>query len=68
MLCCEPCWGPDQDFEAAFYRCEGVDEHACQREEHVLPHLIQPPHPEIVEVEVALEPGEDAFDTLPLAS
>lgn len=66
MLCCEPCWGSDQALKAAFSRREGVDEHAYQGEEHVLLHPDQPPPPQFVEVEVALEPGEDAFDALPL--
>jgi hypothetical protein len=65
-LYCEPCRGPNEVLEAAFDRGEGVDEHPGQGEEHVGFHSSQPSHPEIVQVEVAFQPGEDAFDALPL--
>jgi hypothetical protein len=66
MLGDEPCWGSDHALQAKFGCREGVDEHTRQGEEHGGLHLGQPPHPELVEAEVALEPGEDAFDALPL--
>jgi hypothetical protein len=52
--------------EATFGRSEGVDEHAGEGEEGVGHHPGQPPHPELVQVEVVFQPGEDAFDALPL--
>ena len=39
--------------------------HAGQGEEYVLLHPDQPPPPQIVQVEVTLQPREDAFDALP---